>query len=266
MTLHDGDRRASSGDQWRFPAFAYSSVQDATHRLAVRARESRLGPFHELPYNHFEPEDTDWWLSPSSDNPAYKYGKIVLSAGPPAAPADLLVGLHVEKGIGPSAAEAFRDTARGRRLTMDRTWLWFAFIEALSSGRLTADAADAEAAAGLPLTVWVNAGPQNPPLCGEDNVQGEGWKPDRVDFQFSSGRLTCLGAATPEERLSSLATAETFPEIADGLRSMPGADWVWVDFVVGLRFAAAGPPTEGSAWAADAVWQKACLPWSSWLK
>jgi hypothetical protein len=140
------------------------SVRDAAERLGRAARESGAGTFYALPYNHFEPDNTLWWLVPSAENPAYKFGKVALAPGPLARPGDLLVGLYVEKGIGESAADAFRGTARGRRYTMDRTWLWPSFFEALSSERIAEEATSAETKAGCPLTIAIDAGMQNPPI------------------------------------------------------------------------------------------------------
>ena len=104
--------------------YAFSSVREAATELRQAATSAGAGQLHLLPFNRYAPEDTEWWLSPAADNPAYKYAKIALTASEWAAPADLFVGLSFEKGIGPSAAEFFDFTARGRRRVADRTWAW----------------------------------------------------------------------------------------------------------------------------------------------
>ena len=35
--------------------------------------------FMAFPYNPYRPDESDWWLSPEKDNPAYRHGKYVFN-------------------------------------------------------------------------------------------------------------------------------------------------------------------------------------------
>ncbi len=42
-----------------------------------------------------------------------------------------LIGLHIEMGVGESAAEFFQASSRNRNQVMQRDWTWHAFLRAL---------------------------------------------------------------------------------------------------------------------------------------
>ena len=85
-----------------------------------------------LPFNRFDPEKSIWWLSPSSANPAYKYGKFGFI---PYENNEILVGLYVEKGLGADYCSIAGSKA-ANRMVMDKDWLWHDFIRELGSDQL----------------------------------------------------------------------------------------------------------------------------------
>jgi hypothetical protein len=64
------------------------------------------------------------------------FGKIVVENPTVADDAATMIGLHVEKGVGPTAAPIFDGTPRGRRLVMQRDWRWHRFAADLASGSM----------------------------------------------------------------------------------------------------------------------------------
>src|SRR5262245_37336724 len=94
-----------------------------------------------------------WWLAPGTENPGYRYGKIAIMPREPAAPADFLIGLYVEKGYGESVVNENLAGHGG----MDDHWLWPEFLGSLASGAFTAYADHAQGVAGEPLTLWLDA-------------------------------------------------------------------------------------------------------------
>ena len=225
------------------------------------------GPLHPLPFNHYDPVDTDWWLSPVSDNPAFKYGKIVVTRDDRAAPNDLFVGLGFEKGIGPTAAELFAPDARGRRRLMDATWAWRrALMPALRSGAFAEAAAAAEAAAGVPLTVYM-AAIYVPPSPGWDDavdVRGKNLPRDVIRFECSGGTLALIDVELAAGLLDGMVKVDSFAGVASVLGSMPKGDWAWTDFTIGIRLSRSTTPGE-AGWSARDIWRKACQPWSRWI-
>jgi hypothetical protein len=84
------------------------------------------------PFNPCEADRTTWWLVPSTDFPAHRFGKYSVRWVEPAQKTTF-AGLEIEKGVGPAAAPAFR-SPKGRRLVMTGDWEWFRFIEDVRSG------------------------------------------------------------------------------------------------------------------------------------
>jgi hypothetical protein len=182
-----------------------------------------------------------------------------------AAPHDFFVGLYVERGVGERAAPAFGGTARGRRLTMDRTWLWArGFEAALRSGEFEREAAAAENAASIELTAAVDGGLVQPPSGrddGESDVETEGV--DFIRFRSSAGRLAFLDSEMGAGRLAGVEMSESLAEFADRLKAVRDTDWVWIDFHIGVRLAASRDVAPG--WSAAETWRRACAPWQRWL-
>jgi hypothetical protein len=246
-----------------FPSFAFESVDDATRRLQAAAHAAGVSGLHRLPFNRYAADGSVWWLSPSSENPAFKYGKLIVSGDVAADPSDLFVGFYVERGVGQTAAPMFADTARGRRLIMDGTWSWHrTFRPALRTGRFEAAASSAEQAAGQPLLVAVDGGAVMPPsTLGDDRVPLG--TVDIVRYTYSGGALVLLDYREGEGRLAGLRTATTLGGLGSLMDQVPESDWTWIDFHIGLRLDKA---TRGSAsWSADELWRRAGAPWDQWL-
>lgn len=253
--------RGGGGEQ--LPLYKFATLQGLANEVLAASRRSGFLGLHALPFNRFAPEETTWWLSPSSLNPAYRHGKIVFGRRD-AKPGDLLVGLYVEKGVGPEAAPAYRDTPRGRRYIMDATWLWDRFLRAVGSGTFDQTARGAAATAGGPLMVVIDAGVLPPPT-GERDPHSPDYPRDIVRFKFANGELQFLDADSPADLLASLRTAETLPRLAARIAALPQLDWVWINVQAGIRLAATGASPR-PVWSATEIWEKACYPWRTWLQ
>lgn len=260
-------RLATLQGMLELPNFEFRSVHDAATVLREEARRARAEKLYMIPFNRYEPHDTYWWLSPRPDNPAYRFGKIVLAAGEGAAPGELFVGLTSEKGVGPSAAPAFITTSRGQGWVMDKTWHWVnALTPALTSGALERASKDAEEQAGIPLCVFIDAAYVDPPReWGDVDVHSDIWPRDVVRFTVSSGRLDLLDVTLKANLLEPLVDAKDFFGLAVALDTVRDNDWVWIDFHIGLRFRKATSDDQ-EPWPASEVWRRACAPWLGWVR
>lgn len=188
--------------------------------------------------------------------------------GKAAAPGDLFVGLHVEKGVvGPKAEELFGAKPRGQRLIMTNAWLWHPFVEALRSGKIDAQAAAAEAAAGRPLTVMAIAATQ--PLPTEHDERPASADVDTVRFELSKGEATLISDQDkpldlPAHLLNGFGRAKSLPEMAAKLGEVPDGEWAWIEFLIGIRFTV--DPASVDAWSAGDIWANAAQPWRDWLR
>jgi hypothetical protein len=244
------------------PSFAFSTIHDASLQLREAARANGV-EVHPVPYLRFNPEDDwTWWLSPFPDNPAYAYGKVVIEKPSDASDGEPLIGLHVEKGVGPVAAPAFEEAPRDHRLVMGNDWTWHAFLRDMRSGAVDRALNDAAAAAdGLPLRVVLIATPQAPGRLEPTDDQRV--DAERVWFDVIGGLLRRRDSDNLE-MLRGLRDEESLASIATTIDAIPAKDldWRWFEVLIGIpyRREAAGAMSAGE------VWRRACAPWLRWVR
>ena len=217
---------------------------------------------HPLPYARFDPEgDHTLWLAPTTTNPAYADGKIVIEQPLEALGGTVLIGLHVEKGVGPTAAPMFEGQRFGRSLVMHADWQWNAFLRGIASGAVDNDLRVARQSAGeLPLRVLVVASVASLPKMESGDWRGE-WPVERVWYDVQApglGRLSPSGTGT----LRRLGERENLSSLAGKIAEIADLDWQWIEILVGIpvvRVASGGLP-------ASEVWRRACAPWLAWVK
>lgn len=171
--------------------------------LALEIHEflkTRHKTYYPRPFNRFNIEKSMWWLIPTNQFPAYKFGKFVVFQEN----RFFNVGIHVEKGLGTM-------TNNKPELTMDETWVWNEFIQALASGnvgnRLEAIQQGVGDAAETSIQVDV------PDLKTERK------------FGFKDGVWTEEGTDIPSD----------IRAIPTWIDSIPQNEWFWVDLFVTFR-------------------------------
>ena len=236
-------------------AYALKTISELEHSVHLTA----------LPFNRFEPDSTRWWLSPSTENPAYKYGKIVVEESEPDL-GSLFVGLYIEKGIGHTAAPAFSGTAYGRRSVMDETWLWHEFAEAITSGDFSSCLRDACSRADSQVVLAVEAMNVLPPSQDGWDIHAAELPRDLYLFAGTEERLEILEEG---ERSAGLLTHFTpctsVRSLGEAVAQIEDLDWVWIDFLVGFRFRST-PEEEPESWNAEKIWEVAVTPWLPWVR
>lgn len=243
------------------PGFSFSTEREAAAKIrdAARAAGHRL---YALPYSRFDPDRSTWWLAATKANPAFSVGKLVVERPTIVADGAKLIGLHMEKGVGPKAAPFFDKPAKARRLVMDPSWTWHRFIRAMLSGEIDAQIERASVIAeGLPVHLEVVAALGSPPsLDGADERPVDGEVVDRVRYRFSDGQLS-REAAQVESRLGALSATESAAPIAEKISAMDDLDWTWVEILIGVPFR---PMAEAPISPTD-LWRRVCEPWLRWL-
>jgi hypothetical protein len=224
----------------------FTNTRDAVTRL----QKAATGPFlSTLPFNRFDKiDETQWWLSPSSVNPAYKYGKIICMYGNYAP--EMFIGFYVEKGLDSGIAGPGFSGAE-RRVRMDSSWLWNDFVSALGAGDIDSVVTGIEAEIGRPVVVAFDSA-----------IDGE--PEDFVLFEFSQGRLTYRPNATAASagRLLPLTSAATLRVLPQLFQQIADQGWLWINAQVGFAFSREGEET----WDAARIWSTICAPWRPWLR
>lgn len=243
-------------------SFAFTSIHDAALQLAEVARAAKM-ELHPLPYRRYDPEaDDTWWLAPTTANPAYADGKIAIEGPWEPTPGASMIGLHIEKGVGPSAAPIFEETARGQRLVLRDDWIWRPFVREMATGRVEQDLTAAATAAGeLPLLFTIRSAIQDLPRL-EEAEDRDRFKAEVLWYRPGDGYLEQAGFHQPDVLAAVLGTTETLASIAEKLGKVRDIDWRWVEIFIGIPFrrvADGGLP-------ASEVWKRACAPWLAWVR
>jgi len=124
-----------------------NSAKEVSARLSGELSGPKAPKLHLLPYNRFNlAGENTWWLSPSSENPAYAFGKFFCSNAEGHCEAGhVRCGLHVEKGI--------EQEAENPSQKMRADWEWHRFVTALTSGTFAKAVEAAAGAVETPLRV-----------------------------------------------------------------------------------------------------------------
>src|SRR5260370_40373690 len=108
------------------------------------------------PWKMNEPETSLWWLVPSSESPAYKYGKLFFDwAG--SERKRMWVGFHSEKGLDTSISSVYK-SAKGSRLIMHDDRQWFDMFRRLADGQFANVVRNISSQLSVPLQLRILGG------------------------------------------------------------------------------------------------------------
>jgi hypothetical protein len=93
-----------------------------SQQFTAELQKALDGALTARPYNRFEPAESYWWLVPSSDWPAFKYGKYIINPIPGTDKFE--VGFDLEKGHSSDILQVYGDTKGNKAQVMDDTWAW----------------------------------------------------------------------------------------------------------------------------------------------
>ena len=195
----------------------YPSVQDA----AIALKTKYFSGFHILPYNRFDIDHSrHWWLSPTGDKAAFRYGKVVLTTDEPCRdPSKVFCGFQVEKGVE-------HNNGWSKSHLMQDDWFWHDFLE-LANIPLASAIEQARESVSCPLQVYMDCGML---------VRDSNW--DRLLFESDATILTKTSYDRADGVLDRAAAATDFVGFADALRALDGTatGWHWIDVVIGMVF------------------------------
>lgn len=195
----------------------YKSVEDVANVLKVRY----FPGFRVLPYNRFDLKHSQhWWLSPASENPAFRYGKVMCTTNDAwTGEGRVFCGFNVEKGV-------LHEGDWAKTNVMDNTWFWHRFLKLANEPLVTA-VSDAARAVDGNIQVFVAAGVL---------VTGAQWS--HVLFDTDGGRLATVDYQPGDGLLAKVATNTSIPDFADALRTLDGPTtaWQWIDVLIGQSF------------------------------
>jgi hypothetical protein len=247
------------------PKSAYPNTQSAAyamrdwindgHRLAKRLTAR--------PWNFYEPTNTDWWLIPSTEWPAYRHAKLFFRARE--ANRVLYTGFYVEKGLSPRVAAAY---PTGKKLIMQSDWTWHVFFEQLAGAGVTSTitslATHSESSVRIELFAHLVEDP------GSYDPYAPPMDYSRVAFDTWGDSLTLVDSVLQGKMFAQVVESKTLSALTQALAYFPDADWTWVNLSLGIRLEMAplvldGHSLPADAWDASAIWEKCLQPWKPWI-
>jgi hypothetical protein len=218
--------------------------------------DERLSP---RPYNRFDPNDTVWWLVPSPEWPAYKFGKLFFDSRPERVPdgnIGIFSGFYVESGLSRKVREFYP-----KEVIQQDDWLWERFSTQIMSELPTLTTPQF-------VSVLVSFIPIEKAKFMESPesffAQKDSFEASRVAFTLDANQqLGLLSMKTneisheiAEHFRSRIQFAKTLGTLLADLRGFPQSDWAWVDVHIGT-VARNGSP--------ERLWKDYLEPWTPWL-
>lgn len=195
------------------------------------ACDDRIDGLVARPWNRFDPDESAWWLVPSSDWPAFQYGKLYFNWRS-LDRSSMVCGLHIEKGLDPSIAGAYR-TKKGSRYILNDTWIWNSFLKDLDSGQVSGALVSLWGAGVESLEIRIEGGyVPDPgsfdPYAGEFNQSKA-----KYVFEISGGtpsKWSLTSAEDPDHRMHAIQKMTDFHSARAALAKVSEDRWLWIDF------------------------------------
>jgi hypothetical protein len=219
-----------------------------------------------LPWNLYAPEDSLWWLAPSTENPAYRHGKYVF-----ASPRDwkgfrllkrglledqeLFAGFGVEKGYGKNAVVANPALKHRPQQIMPKRdsphepkWAWYDVIQ-----REASEFGAALAAASRNVSFWV--------CIGSSSVHDreDRKRPELYTLVFSVKGTQLRNESDASVKVGVLEAASKANDFAALAHAVDAIDeFHWVDVYVGTCVATGSMNVKE-------LYTRALFPFRQWL-
>jgi hypothetical protein len=231
----------------------------AAHAVSELTREAdaQARLFATRPFNRFDTAFTEWWMIPSSDWPAYKYGKLCFWRYPNASDGLMYVGYYVEKGLDPDASSV---PGVNPKEIMQRDWFWRTFEREVGSKEFIETSDRIGQVAGEFPSVLVHAHEFNK-VPKEDQPRGQ--PSDAIEFRLGFGGENLSLVQSANSSLAEINGSTSLNMLMDTLSQLD-LRFHWIDFIVGVPFRYGVDSAE--SWNAARLWQDALQPWLPWVR
>ncbi|MBF8983008.1 hypothetical protein IZY60_05620 [Lutibacter sp. B2] len=206
----------------------YENTMNAARSLATHLNygQKRFSP---RPWNKNIPEDTLWWVVPSNEWPAYRYGKYVLFNDR----GYTFCGLHVEKGLGENVALYYPNTIK-KGWIMKNDWMWHKFIDDISNNKISQTIQQLQKYNNEKPNLLVRGGLVVDPSDFDPHAP----KSDEIWFEFDNDKLEITEVKLPSRVISNLLDAKSLSDIPKILSTMDRDELgcIWIDFHILAKF------------------------------
>ena len=208
-------------------------------------------------WDHYDPEESPWWLVRSMEWPAFAFGKYFFRWASDDH-TEIFTGLQVERGVDPSLAGAFEPAS----MITQPDWEWFRFVRSVNKGMFENVLGHAAGDIATPVYVRLAVGIYNP-----------GDAIDRKSPRIPNGQVTFVWDPPKrvlqwvdtqgDQTLVPLArSAKTLSTLLEAVASASGQERFWVNILTGIRLELGSNPTLISE---NELWRKFLSRFKTWV-
>ncbi len=206
------------------------STNTVSHRIQDELKRIGFDYFTLRPWNCYRPENTLWWLVPSTEWPAYKYGKIVIFKTDNSD--NFRVGFVFEKGFSTKAGQIL-SSGKAKKFCTKLDWIWNDMLNDIQSGKFEENLSAISKSLNMPLKILIQVSGIN------EKEASEGGNADLdlsnvIEFSYNGSRIECIKEHTKGE-MSRYSSTNSMAGILNMLKA-EDMEWFWIDFYVLVDF------------------------------
>ena len=176
------------------------------------------------PWNRFRPDDTKWWIVPSTAWPAFGCEKMCFwTEGN-----YLYGGWNIEKGIVVPKEEQ-NDESKNILMTSD--WKWDEFVNQCGCGLIDRIVDDFNENVSYPVHMIITANIVGN-VSGYDPYANKKALRDVIEYAITSDMLKVCDKDLQLGALSAFENIEGITEIPEALSNVAGLNWLWLDVLI----------------------------------
>lgn len=197
------------------------SIKSFIHEYSELLRKDYKG-FTARPWNRFRPEETKWWVVPSTAWPSFGNEKLCFWCSGNY----LYGGYNVEKGI-----EVSRDDLQydAKNILMTPEWKWNHFLRDCSTGEIDLLVDNFYEKVNFPVHMNLSANLVNE-ISGYDPYGNK--KSDNIEFSITDDTMRICEKELKISALSPFENIEGLREIPESLEDVTGLNWLWIDVMI----------------------------------
>lgn len=197
------------------------SIKSFIHEYSELLRKDYKG-FTARPWNRFRPEETKWWVVPSTAWPSFGNEKLCFWCSGNY----LYGGYNVEKGI-----EVSRDDLQydAKNIMMTPEWKWNHFLKDCSTGEIDLLVDSFYEKVNFPVHMNLSANLVNE-ISGYDPYGNK--KSDNIEFSITDDTMRICEKELKISALSPFENIEGLREIPESLEDVTGLNWLWIDVMI----------------------------------
>ncbi|MEM4723543.1 MAG: hypothetical protein QXP01_00860 [Candidatus Hadarchaeum sp.] len=233
----------------------YENNEKVAHAVykVIKEREK----FCLRPFNRFRPAYTEWWIIPSKEWPAYKFGKLCFHRRPRSLEGSLYAGYYVEKGLGQNL-QGIQVVPSSHVMKDD--WHWHKFVKWAQRGEIDAIAQEVCKAIQVPVHILVEAYAFN--RLPHPDVESSGAN-DTAEFALNYPGVEWKLIQPGRKELQIVNKVTNIASLVNFIIGATDLDFYWIDLVVGARFRYGKSEEEGLD--GETLWERVLRPWEPLL-